>query len=112
MVFQFPILLYRSITITGILESSEYFSDRRLTKSIACPCILAVAVYKCLLNSGLNLVTPKLDIFYYLFYEYAFICLTNYSPFILSNAISMSCDYLFINLLWNVIIKNNIKYDK
>jgi hypothetical protein len=74
-VFLFP-KIKEKITIIGILESSEYFSDLRFTKSIDSPWILAVAVYRCLLNSGLNLVTPKLDIFYSLFSEYALSCLT------------------------------------
>ena len=83
--------------MVGILESSVYFSDLKLTKSIACPCILAVAVSKCLLNSGLNLVTPNPDIFSYFVYECVFIFLTKSSPFISSNAISISCDYLFMS---------------
>lgn len=77
MVFQYPKQdKNKKNTIIGILESSEYFSDLKLTKSIANPCILAVAVYKCLLSSGLNLVTPNPDIFSYLFSEYVLSCLT------------------------------------
>lgn len=56
---------------------------------------MAVAVSKCLLWSGLNLVTPNPDMIYYPFYLACFISkLTNCYPFISSNAISMSLDSL------------------
>ena len=84
--------------MTGILESLLYFSDLRFTKSIICPWILAVAVSRCLLSSGLNLVTPKPEIFSYLFYEWALTILTKSSPFISSRAISMSWESLF--MIW------------
>jgi hypothetical protein len=79
--------------MVGIRESSLYFSDLKLTKSIQWLLILAVAVYRCLLNSGLNLVTPKPDILLYSFNECYFNKVTNYYPFILSNTISISLDY-------------------
>lgn len=82
------------ISIWGILEFSSQLSDLRLTKSMLCPWILAVAVYRCLLSSGLNLVTPKLEIVQFLVYACFFSRVTNSSPFILSRVISISWDSL------------------
>ena len=87
----------------GIRESSLYYSDLRFTKSIQWLSILAVAVYKCLLSSGLNLVTPNPEILSALFFSACcFNSVTNSQPFMLSKAISISFDYLprtYVNVL-------------
>lgn len=48
--------------MVGMRESSEYFYDLKFTKSIQWLLILAVAVARFLLSSGLLLMTPMPEI--------------------------------------------------
>lgn len=71
-----------------------YSSPLKLVKSIEYPLTVQVAVSKCFDYSGLALITPTDLIFSPLDSEYFFKPTTNYSPIIVSKAISISSDSL------------------